>query len=160
MEEKLILTWDDIDKCCLDFAKSNEKKYDYIIAVARGGLPIGVILAHMMGIKTVLTFQASIMASDEVGAEHSTLKFGRNINFDCIKGKKVLLVDEVCDSGATLEGIKTFLETETKDIDAFVIATIDGHLKDGCRMPEYSCMTTDKWISFPWEKYENIKTIK
>lgn len=93
-------------------------KYKYIYGIYRGGLPIAVHLSHHLNLPLIKTF------------EHIT------------KPSEVLIVDDICDTGKTLE--------EFKGHDT---ATL--YYKDRSTVkPTYYVNTTNKWVIYPWE-HEN-----
>jgi len=74
-----------------------------------------------------------------------------------IKDKKVLLVDDVSDSGLTLEfaiqAISLYMPMEIKT------ATL--YMKPWTRLvPDFYAEEVDKWVVFPWEKKEFEKEYK
>jgi len=73
-----------------------------------------------------------------------------------ISGRKILVVDDVADSGESLTVIKSYLESK-RPVD-LKISTI--FIKPWCKMiPDYFVAKTDAWIIFPWEYYEAIKSL-
>ena len=65
------------------------------------------------------------------------------------KGKKVLVIDEVADSGECLELVKRLLKKQRpKSIKTAVL-----HKKPGSvHKPDYFIEETKSWIVYPWEK--------
>jgi hypoxanthine phosphoribosyltransferase len=61
-------------------------------------------------------------------------------------GKKVLLVDDVSDSGRTLAMVVQLLKAGGADLRTVVLYTKPGTVYE----PTYSWKRTDKWINFPW----------
>ena len=70
-----------------------------------------------------------------------------------IKGKRLLVVDDVADEGSTLAGVKERL-AQTANGDA-EIRLLTLYKKPWAKViPDYWAEETDRWIVFPWEPYE------
>ncbi|MFP3220091.1 MAG: phosphoribosyltransferase [Candidatus Marsarchaeota archaeon] len=80
----------------------------------------------------------------------------KGLSPSAIKGKKVLLVDDVSDTGATLAAVK---EACAKKGAAEVrSATI--HFKPWSRLkPDYYAQRVDAWIIYPWNLYETLREL-
>ena len=63
-----------------------------------------------------------------------------------IDGKKVLLVDDVSDSGRTLAMVVTLLEGMGAEVRTAVLYTKPGTVHE----PAYTWRRTAQWITFPW----------
>ncbi len=109
---------------------------DVILAVPRGGLIPARLLADRLGVKEI----------DVVPRNLTPVPNG-----DYNPGGSVLVVDEVCDSGTSLQFIhacRPYWKTavlHTKDCTKF--------------QPDYTALRTpnDVWIVYPWERYESTK---
>ena len=86
-------------------AKCDIQSFDYILAITRGGWIPSVILAHKHG-KEVLPFQIRLTENDGINAVKTKPVFGQNIDFSILKNKKLLVIDDVFGSGATLSYVK------------------------------------------------------
>lgn len=80
----------------------------------------------------------------------------RYLNSRFVRGRKVLLVDDVADQGISLrEARKACLEKGAKEVKT---ATV--HLKPWSVIkPDFYVAETDAWIIYPWEVYESIRQI-
>lgn len=88
----------DIETLVTKIEKS-KVQFDYIVALSRGGLIPGVVLSHKLGLRLV---PVSWSTRDFIENE-SNCWVPEDIN----KGCKVLVVDDIIDSG---ESLKTLLE--------------------------------------------------
>ena len=116
------------------------KEYDAVIAVARGGLTIAHFLSECLGIREVLTINS-------IGYE-DTKKKDRvcvtNIP-DIEKYKKILLVDDIIDSGDTVKTILECLGNKEK------ITVVTLFYKPNAKVkPNISLHKADEWIDFFW----------
>ena len=68
-----------------------------------------------------------------------------------LSGKKILLVDDVADTGRSLIVAKEYLKR--KGAELVKVATI--HYKPNSEFkPDFFVMTASSWIAYPWERHE------
>lgn len=131
----------------------SQKNYDWIIIVARGGWTWGRSLADCLEINSTASIKAKLYKGINQTSETISLEQTLPKEVD-IKNKKVLLFDDVADTGKTLKMIKQhLLENGAKLVD---IATIfyKPHSKIA---PNYFSFQTSAWIVFPHEIREFLK---
>jgi hypoxanthine phosphoribosyltransferase len=72
-----------------------------------------------------------------------------------IKDKTILIVDDVSDTGKTLELVTRELAKQVKEIK-----TVTLYCKPWtCFKPDFFARSTECWIIFPWDRFEMIKSI-
>ena len=70
-----------------------------------------------------------------------------------VKGLKVLIVDDVSDSGASLSKAKQHVSEK----GAFQVKVVTLHIKPWSKfIPDYYAESTDKWVVYPWELKESL----
>jgi hypothetical protein len=68
-----------------------------------------------------------------------------------LKGKKVLLVDDIADSGRSLAVAKDYITKK----GAKEVRTATLHYKpESASKPDYFVVTTTAWVVYPWERHE------
>jgi hypoxanthine phosphoribosyltransferase len=73
-----------------------------------------------------------------------------------VKGKKVLVVDDVADTGKSLALVREHLKKE----DATDIKTATIYYKPWSTLtPDWFEKKTSRWIIFPWERKETVRRI-
>lgn len=118
---------------------------DIVIAIARGGLiPAGAI-AYAMGVKAAGTLNVEFYSDIEETLPDPVV-LEPLLDTDAIVGKKLLVVDDVADSGRTLALVIDLLKAHTSEVRSAVIYTKPRTIVQ----PDYSWRETDKWINFPW----------
>lgn len=124
--------------------------YDEIVAIARGGLTLGHLLSDYLRIPiSSITIQSytDIQKQGQVQITAGLAKI--------IKDKKILLVDDIADTGKTLVRATTYLG----EFNPLSIATATMFYKPHCSVkPTYYSEETDKWILLPFEVTEWIYT--
>ncbi|WP_062381798.1 phosphoribosyltransferase [Demequina pelophila] len=118
---------------------------DAVVAVARGGLPIGGALSYALGTKGVGTLNVEFYTGiDERLPEPVVLP--PLLDTDALRGLKVLVADDVADTGETLALVKTLMEQHAAEVRTVVLYAKSRSVID----PDYVWKRTDDWITFPW----------
>ncbi len=146
--EREILTWNAFGEASIDLSQQvAESGYrpDIILAIARGGLLPAGSMGYALSIKNV--FVISVEYYTGVG---QTLDFPvmlpPQLNLIDIADKKVLVVDDVADTGHTLKAVQDFITTNVAEVRIAVIYE-KPHSLVKC---DYVWKRTDRWIDFPW----------
>ena len=130
--EKTIITYQMFDHMMDNLVEQIEMskiytRVKYIHAPPRGGLPIAVHLAHYLGLTLIDRFDLKNLPPRE--------------------WKKVLIVDDVADTGKTLLEIKDIFGTN------FITATL--HYKSRSIVkPDFFVEENNTWLVYPWERLD------
>ena len=125
---------------------SSGRRYDLVIGIARGGIPVAMVVADRLG--TRIDF-INVKSYTDVG-ERVKPRILSTITED-IFGKRVLLVDDLVDGGDTMETVTRFLHSEgPKALKTAVLFTKPW----SSFHPDYSLRVVDSWIVFPYERGE------
>lgn len=147
METKL--SWDKIEQLSKDLAAAIEESGfvpDYLVGITVGGLiPLG-LLAEELDIRNVLT----VSASSYDGKQQRELKIRYMPEAD-LSSKKILLVDEVAETGQTLALIAQAMKEKYKPAELRTAALVV-NTKTSKFHPDFSALKTEEWLDFPWEK--------
>lgn len=122
-------------------------KVDAIIGISNGGLPAAVVAHHIF--KKPLYIMAASSYTEDNKQEKLTLS---NVSVpESIKGKNVLLVDDIYDSGKTITGVSQYLmDTFDVTVTSFVlIAKQMPRIQHGVLFLKMVRM--EDWVVFPWE---------
>ena len=118
---------------------------EVVVAIARGGLLLAGSIAYALGIKSCGAVNAEFYTG--VGTRlPEPVMMPPLLDQASIEGKRVLLVDDVSDSGRTLAMVVQLLEAGGANLRTVVLYTKPGTVYE----PTYSWKRTDKWINFPW----------
>ncbi len=122
--------------------KQSNKKYDYVVGIKRGGLIPAVCLSHALNIPLYnLDWSTRDWAVQDI--RNQVLQ----------PESKILLVDDICDSGKTLTTLKELYSF--CDIDTAVLV----YNVDQIHIPNYYARTINRkyqkeFINFWWESYK------
>lgn len=146
--EREILTWDQFGDASRDLARAilaDGFVPDVVVAIARGGLlPAGAI-AYGLGVKNCGALNVEFYTG--IGTVLDAPEVLRpDLDIDFLEGRRVLLVDDVADSGRTLALAVKLLRDRGADMRSVVIYTKPTTIV----RPDYSWKDTPLWIDFPW----------
>jgi len=148
--------WNQIYNMLLNIADKIRKtsfKPDMIVGVSRGGWPPARVLSDLLDIPNLVNVRAEfyLNVAETKGEPTLTQPISTNIT-----NKKVLIVDEVADTGKSLELVKK--HAQEQDAEEVRIATV--YYKPWSVVkPDYYEKETSHWIVFPWEVKETIRKI-
>ena len=152
------VSWDDVEKSCLSvYAKMKKDGYkpDIILGLLKGGSIPSSIMVDLFGVSTGLV-HLRVRSYDGMDQQKDVevypLEFEEFADLMDIKGKEILIVDDIWDTGKTMLTILEKLKGE-KVTTMTLFAKINKTAP--IALPDYFDKTVfEDWIVFPWEKYE------
>lgn len=159
MKFKCVLyTWDDIQKLCKILAEKIKKsgyRPEVVVAIARGGWVPARIVCDRLNIKELYSVKTEHWGV--VATQTAEAKITQPLNAK-IEGKRVLIVDDVADTGDTIrlvsEHVREFSPADVR------VAVID-YKKTSKFMPDFYAaeMESWKWIVYPWSIKEDLRDL-
>ena len=141
--KKIKYSWKQFDKDIVKIVKLiNFKEFNSLAPIAFGGLILGTKLKNITELSTRIIFASSYKNQKRTKLN---IKIG---DLDKVK-PKVLVLDDVSDSGITLSYIANYLKT--KEI---AYSTLTLFYKEGSIFkPDWYLhkVNSNQWINFPWE---------
>ena len=152
-----VLSWKRALKMILELSEkivSDNFNPDIIIAILRGGMIPARALSDVLNIDALGTLGLSFYKT--IAETKDKPKVTQEVNVD-ISGKRILIVDDVADTGETLiEAVNYLRRKGAKEIK---VATL--HIKPWSKfVPDFVIEKTDKWIVYPWEYFEFLKDME
>jgi len=142
----LPISWEDFHRLCKALALAVAKfKPEIILPVGRGGNYPGTLLAHMLQVE-IYPVRVSRRLNDQVVYEHPQWLLEPPAS---IKGKRALIVDEICGSGETIQMVRE----KVTDLGAVEVrsAVLYAH-SWGTEEPDYIGLISDELILNPWDR--------
>ncbi|MCI0500593.1 MAG: phosphoribosyltransferase [Epsilonproteobacteria bacterium] len=125
-------------------SKLKNENFEAIIGITRGGLLLTQFLAIKLNLRDVFTIN-SILYDDMIKKESGTVF---NIP-DLLNYKKVLIADDIIDSGETMKNILDILKDKFPNIE-FKVASLF-YKKTAIIQPDFIEKEATQWIDFFWE---------
>jgi hypothetical protein len=154
--ELVIPTWDEIYEFLLGLAeriRGDSFKPDVIVGVSRGGWPPARVMSDLLENPAIANVKAEFYL--DVAKTKGEPVITQPVSAS-VRGKKVLLMDDVADTGKSLRLVKSHLKKSgATDVK---VATI--YYKPwSVVIPDYYEKKTCSWIIFPWERKETVRNI-
>lgn len=140
-EDKDFIDWWTFERTISHIANEvRDKDLDRILVPARGGMPGGVMLSHMLDLPL-----DTIRATHYDGTEQQE-KVVLGVTPGYSGREQILLYDDVVDTGETLQAIKERCGHQEN------FTTAASFVKPGRKFDvDYWFMKKEQWIVFPWE---------
>jgi len=152
----LAVSWEDVQSHLLALSEKIERDGyapDMIVGVARGGWVAARLLSDLLGVDDLATMKISFYKGIDETGKRPTIT--QHVS-ESPRGKRVLIVDDVADSGESLLLAKSHIA----DSGALSIRTATVHMKPWSKMvPDFYIASTDSWIIYPWEMKEAISNL-
>jgi len=147
----LVLTYDDIWLLTNELAKKirdSNLKPEILIGIARGGLVVTRILSDILDIFSVAIIGVGFYDGIKETKKEPILT--QELHTD-ITNKKVLLIDDVSDTGKSFEYAVKYLQSRKMQL----LQTAALHYKPhSIFKPDFFIRETASWIVYPWEYME------
>ena len=129
-----------------DEVSSGGEKFDLVIGIARGGLPVAMTVSDRLGAKVDFI---NVKSYTDVG-ERVKPRIVTTVT-ERIAGKRILVVDDLVDGGETMETVtQYFIPQKPASMKTAVLFTKPW----SSFVPDYSLQTVDTWVVFPYERGE------
>jgi uncharacterized protein len=150
-------SWDDVYGMMIELAwqvKGSGYSPEVIVGVSRGGWPPARIMSDLLENPNLANMKVEFYKNIGVTAQRP--KITQPVTAEVV-GKRVLVVDDVADSGHSLRVASIHLRKR----GAREIRVCTLYLKPrSIFKPDHYVRTTSKWVIFPWERLEAINLIK
>lgn len=157
-----LVTWSDVVGWTRKLAKRIiESGYqpDVIVAIARGGVTPARLLCDYLGVMDLLSIKVEHWVETAGHLEDAVVKYPLTAD---LRGKRVLLVDDICDTGRSIIVSKRYLMEHNKPLELRV-ATMQFIKPVAEITPDYYVDEVLDWVwyMYPWNYMEDtINLIK
>ena len=155
--EYLVPTWQDLDELTFKVSKEVLKAgedFDLVVALAKGAWPMSRSLVDYLGMGDLASLGVKFYSG--INERKEKPEVYQDLAVD-VKGKKVLLFDDVADTGESLLFAKQYLEEK----GARVVKTATLFFKErSCIAPDFYGSETAAWIIFPFEVREMMNLLR
>ena len=149
-----LMTWDDLGLGSRELAQSiydDGYRPDMVLAIARGGMLVAAALGYALGVKNTFTMNVEFYTGIDSRLEMPMIlpPVPDLVDFH---STRVLIADDVADTGATLALVKEFCEGKVAEVRCAVL-----YEKPRSTVKcEYVWRRTDRWITFPWSAEDPV----
>jgi hypoxanthine phosphoribosyltransferase len=118
---------------------------DVVLSIARGGLLVGAALGYALDVKNIWTMNVEFYTGVDERLDVPMILPPVPKLVD-LRAERMLIADDVADTGATLTLVKDFCAGKVGDVRCAVLYEKSRSIVK-C---EYVWKRTDLWIDFPW----------
>lgn len=148
-----VLTWNEIDLLIDHLIPQLEGDFESMMLITRGGIVPGGLIAEALDITSILT-AAVYFPADLKNPSAKLMSWPQFLQFpddSLVRGRRVLVVDDVWGSGRTITSVKNRVS-----VAGGVPLTCVMHFNPERNLfkptiPDYYAATTDAHIVYPWE---------
>jgi hypoxanthine phosphoribosyltransferase len=148
MTDREILTWELFGSATRELAQTiadDGFEADVVLAIARGGLTVAGALAYALGIKNCGAMNVEFYTGVDERLDVPVV-LPPTLDIVDITGLKVLVVDDVADTGETLKLVRDVITGHVAEARTTVLYQKPHSVIDA----DYVWKHTDRWINFPW----------
>jgi len=153
----LFLSWGEVQRLSeilADKVVESGFEPDLLVAVSRGGFDPARILSDQLGVRRLASLQVVYYSGVNVRSEEPEVRYPLNAD---VAGLRVLVVDDVADSGNSLRLVREYVE----GMGAGEVRVATLHLKPwSVYRPDYYAEEVSEWIIYPWEVRESIQLLR
>jgi uncharacterized protein len=146
--EREVMSWEQLGSASRALAEAiyaDDWVPDLILGISRGGLLVAGALAYALGVKNTATISVEFYTGIDERLELPMLLPPVPDLVD-LSAARVLIADDVADTGATLELVHDFCAGRVAETRIAVLYE-KSRTTINC---EYVWRRTDDWITFPW----------
>ena len=148
MSEHEVLTWEGYGDASHDLVArlaDGDFAPDIVLGIARGGLVLAASLAYGIGCKNLFSINVEFYTGEGTTLDAPVL-LPPLLDPADLADARVLVVDDVADSGKTLELVLEFCRGHVAEARSAVLYQKPTSLLDA----DVVWRHTDRWIDFPW----------
>ena len=153
-----LVSWEEIVDWTRGLAEEIKRsgyKPDIVVAVARGGYVPARLLCDFLDVTDLLSVQSQHWVEAARAAEKAILKYPYKID---ASGKRILIVDDIVDTGETLLLARDFIAKEWSPAEVKV-AALQWISSVAKFKPDYYYLEVKEWVWFqyPWTRLEDTQ---
>jgi len=148
------LTWTQIEELSIRLADSLPGDYDVMLVITRGGMVPACIVSERLNVRNILV--AAVMFYTDVERTLDKPIFLQFPADPLLNGKRVLIVDDVWDSGRTIMAVRERVLDASGRPETAVLHFKPARSSFSGARPDFFVDETDAWIVYPWDVGESV----
>ena len=161
--QDLYVTWSEyhhkIETLAVKVYRSNWQ-FNQIVCVAKGGLRVGDIFCRLYRKPLAILSASSYGGKDN--RDRGTIKFSQHLSTIYPLGDRILLVDDLVDSGISLQESLNWLEAKYSNNITEIRTAVIWYKDSSIKIPDYyvEYLPDNPWIHQPFENYEQTSIVE
>jgi hypoxanthine phosphoribosyltransferase len=153
--DREVLTWEQFGVASRQLAEivvADGYRPDVVLAIARGGLTVAGALSYALGVKNCGSMNVEFYTGVDERLDVPVV-LPPALDLVDVRGLRVLVADDVADTGHTLRLVREVLEQHVAEARTAVLYRKPGSVV----APDYSWQEVDRWIVFPWSSQPPVE---
>jgi hypoxanthine phosphoribosyltransferase len=143
------LTWTQIEDLAIRLADHLPTTYDVMLVITRGGMVPACIVSERINLRNILVAAVMFYTRQEHTLDRPIfLQFPAD---PLLNSKRVLIVDDVWDSGRTIMAVRERVIDAGGYPETAVLHFKPNHTRYPDIRPDFYVDETDAWIVYPWD---------
>jgi hypoxanthine phosphoribosyltransferase len=154
--ERETMTWAEFGVASRELASQIAEsgfRPDIVLAIARGGLTVAGALAYALSVKNCFAMNVEFYTGVDERIDMPVM-LPPTLDMVDIAGLRVLVADDVADTGKTLELVRSVIADHVAEARCAVLYQKSRSVIES----DYVFKRTDLWINFPWSTEDPIWT--
>jgi len=147
--EPVSVSWDELDRLVCELAARVGTDYDLVLAITRGGLVPAGILAYRLDLREILVAGVEFYTSG--GATHDAPRFGHFPDAELLRGRRILVVDEVWETGETMAAVLARVRAAGGLPVSAVVHYKPGRSRVALE-PDHHAALAHGWVTYPYKR--------
>ncbi|MBM3221922.1 MAG: phosphoribosyltransferase [Candidatus Rokubacteria bacterium] len=147
--ERQHVTWTDVGRMVRTLLVQLPRDYDNIMVITRGGMVPACLISERTNIRNILC--AAVVFYEGSQQKYEEPMFVQFPPDDHVKGRRVLVIDDVWDTGSTIVAVRDRLRAAGATAEVCVLHYKPARSRFPGDKPDYYAEETDGWIVYPWD---------
>src|SRR5438552_8952197 len=143
------VSWTDVGRMVRTLLEKLPRDYDNIMVITRGGMVPACLISERTGIRNILC--AAVVFYEGSKQKYAEPMFVQFPADDHVQGRRVLVIDDVWDTGSTIVAVRDRLRAAGAMTEVCVLHYKPTRSRVPGDKPDYYAEETDGWIVYPWD---------
>ena len=143
------VSWTDVGRMVRTLLEKLPRDYDNIMVITRGGMVPACLISERTGIRNILC--AAVVFYEGSKQKYAEPMFVQFPADDHVQGRRVLVIDDVWDTGSTIVAVRDRLRAAGAMTEVCVLHYKPTRSRFPGDKPDYYAEETDGWIVYPWD---------
>ncbi len=153
--EKHSISWSDIERMVSALLRRIPADYDNIMVITRGGMVPACLISERTNIRNILC-AAVVFYEGEARALPAPV-FVQFPDDQLVNGRRILVVDDVWDTGSTIVAVRNRLRRAGAKVDCCVLHYKPSRSRFPGDGPDFYAEETAGWIVYPWDPSRSLE---
>jgi uncharacterized protein len=153
--QHIYLSWYELEELVSKLVFKLNTPYDTILAISRGGIIPGGMIAEALKMKNILTAAVTFPENPGAALPYTWPSFLQFPEDELLAGRKLLVVDNLWNRGRTLMAAKGRIEAAGGFPELAVLHWRPSSSQFPDDVPDHYAEVTEDFIHYPWQRIDD-----